>query len=189
MDGTRADEAVRVACADETKADEVRAACARVVSGLPEALRETMRRDAEALATMMLRLCPDAPWLTVQVEVVAVLGACKRWHQDRYTARALITYTGPGTWCVDDSSVCYDQFAATVNAPVEVSDTRIVPRSKKIHRPEPNAVVIVKGNSWPGIQGVGLTHKSPDVRTDARGRPELKRLVLKVDLAEWRPGL
>jgi len=77
--------------ADVAGPEEVRAACARLVAGLPRAFREPMRRDAEALAALLLRLCPDSPWMTMQVEVMAKLAAYTRWHQDNYTGRAMIT--------------------------------------------------------------------------------------------------
>ena len=51
-----------------------------------------------------------------------------------------------------------------------------------------NAVVLIKGDLWPGIQGLGLTHKAPNVRVDTFGIPEYMRLILKVDLSERRPG-
>lgn len=160
---------------------DVQAACQKVVAWLPPALRGPMSRDASALAEILLRLCPGATWLTIQVEIVDHLGTCTRWHQDRYTARALITYTGPGTWCVDDASVRYDQFAKTVYAPMEESDARIVPNFNSIHRPQSNAVVLMKGNDWPGIRGVGLTHKAPNDL-----KPGLKRLIIKVDLVNGK---
>ena len=44
-----------------------------------------------------------------------------------------------------------------------------------------NAVVLMKGNHWPGIRGVGLTHKAPnDVE------PGVKRLIIKVDLVNGK---
>ena len=112
--------------------DEVQAACARVVATLPTTFQEPIRRDAEALTAMLLRLCPNSPWLTLRIEIVAKIGACTRWHQDRYAGRAIITYVGPGTWCADDKSVRYDQFALTQGAPMEVSDTRIVPNAESM---------------------------------------------------------
>jgi len=55
--------------------------------------------------------------------------------------------------------------------------------------PPPNALVLIKGNEWPGISsGVGVTHKAPNLRTDGRGNPVMKRFMLKVDLACSRPG-
>ena len=47
-----------------------------------------------------------------------------------------------------------------------------------------NAVLLMKGDAWPGIKGSGLTHKSP------RGQPPLpKRVLLKCDLTDFRPML
>ena len=48
-----------------------------------------------------------------------------------------------------------------------------------------NSVLLMKGDAWPGIEGFGLTHKSPDVNDD----PPPKRLLLKVDLNNFRPVL
>ena len=49
------------------------------------------------------------------------------------------------------------------------------------NRPQSNAVVLMKGNHWPGIRGVGLTHKAPnDVE------PGVKRLIIKVDLVNGK---
>ena len=162
---------------------DIQAACERLVAGLPHALRGPLSRDAKALAEMLLRLCPDAPWLTTSVEVTGARTACTRWHQDKYMGRALISYTGPGTWCVDDASVRYDQFAKTLGLSKEESDPQIVPSFDSIHRPQSNAVVLLKGNDWPDIQGVGVTHKAPNIP------PELKRLILKVDLSKVRPDI
>ena len=168
---------------------DVEAACVRVASQLPEAFRGGVAKDAAAMVAALRRLCPTTPWLTLKVEVIAIEGACSRWHQDHYTCRCICTYTGPGTWCADDGSVRFDQFARTIGAPMHISDPAIVPSFESVHEPDPNAFVLMKGNAWPGIRGVGLTHKSPNLRADPNGEPELKRLMLKVDLAETQPGL
>jgi hypothetical protein len=77
--------------------------------------------------------------------------------------------------------VRYDQFAKTIYAPMQESDARIVPDFYSIRRPQSNAVVLMKGNLWPGIRGVGLTHKAPnDVD------PGVKRLIIKVDLVNGK---
>ena len=52
------------------------------------------------------------------------------------------------------------------------------------HEVPTNAVLLMKGDAWPGIKGSGLTHKSP------RGQPPLpKRVLLKCDLTVFRPML
>lgn len=52
----------------------------------------------------------------------------------------------------------------------------------------------MKGSMWPGIRDLGyfqgregLTHKSPNVETDANGDPLRLRMLLKVDLAQANP--
>ena len=75
----------------------------------------------------------------------------------------------------------------TRGIPHEESSPRIVPNYHSVHQPKPNAVVLMKSNQWPGIRGIGCTHKAPDVLA-INGRPVLKRLVLKVDLSERKPG-
>ena len=52
------------------KPDDVRDACAQLVAGLPSSFRDAVRSDAEALAGMCARLCPEVPWLTLRLEVV-----------------------------------------------------------------------------------------------------------------------
>jgi hypothetical protein len=168
------------------KPGDIRAACARLVADLPEgACQNAVRADAEALINMLVRLCPGVPWATLQLEVVGG-NRCSRWHQDGYVGRAIITYAGPGTWMVDDKSVCFDQFSATLGEDFQVSDPRIVPSFDSIHRPRSNAVGLMKGEQWPGIRGRGLTHKAPnpsfeyvDKRT---GGPTRNRLLLKIDM-------
>ena len=52
------------------------------------------------------------------------------------------------------------------------------------HKVPTNAVLLMKGDAWPGIKGNGLTHKSP------RGQQPLpKRVLLKCDLTDFRPML
>ena len=74
-----------------------------------------------------------------------------------------------------------------VGLPSEVVDPLVVSDYENIYQPPPNSVVLIKGNFWPGIEqsmnGMGVVHKSPNMREDADGNPVKKRLVLKVDLS------
>eukprot|EP00756_Hemistasia_phaeocysticola_P036504 Hpha_TRINITY_DN16646_c0_g1::TRINITY_DN16646_c0_g1_i2::g.179508::m.179508 len=163
--------------------DDVCDASARLVARLPAAFREGVRADAEALATLLMRMCPKAALLQMSLSVVGK-NCCGRWHQDNYVGRGIITYAGPSTWLVDDSVVSFEQFAATVRTPKAFADPRIVPFYHCIQMPPTNAVTLMKGNKWPGVpHGMGLTHKSPNMKTDSRGNPVSKRLMLKIDLA------
>ena len=140
-----------------------------------------MRQDAKALCAMIMSLCPRVPWLTLTTEIVG-RNSCSRWHQDNYVGRAIITYTGPGTWVVDDKSVCFEQLERTVHLPTDVGNKSIVPKTDSIIKAATNSVLLIKGDRWPGIRGIGVTHKSPDVRRDDKGIPECLRFLLKVDL-------
>lgn len=160
---------------------DVSAACARLTAGLPETFRDAVRSDAESISALLLRLCPAAHCLTLHIDIIG-FNACQRWHEDNYIGRATITYSGPGTWMVDDASVRYDQFKTTVGFPTDKSDPLIVPGFDDIHRAPANGVALIKGKQWPRIRGSGLIHKSPNVPYK-NGRPVLKRLLLKVDLS------
>lgn len=150
-------------------------ACERLVRRLPEEFREPIRADAEALSTTLHSLCPHAPWLSMQLEIMG-WNTCRKWHQDLYVARSTITYAGPGTWMADDEAVRFDAFFRPGSRNEE-----IVPEYKSIHRSSSNGVCLIKGKSWPEMPGIGLIHKSPN--TDGE-----HRLILKVDLSLTKPG-
>jgi len=162
--------------------EDVKAACAEMASKLPPSFRDEVRADAEALAEMMMRLNPEAPFLCIAIQVIA-RNRCSRWHQDNYIGRAIMTYAGPSTWMVDDRSVSYPKFRATYGQPEGISSPAIVPRYESIYMPPSNTIQIMKGNQWAGItDGMGLVHKSPNVASDAQGNPLRQRFVLKVDV-------
>ena len=155
-------------------------ACDELVEELPDSIQEHVRSDAESIAKMLARLCPNVPWLTLRLEIVQH-NACIKWHQDAYTCRTLVTYVGPGTCTADDASVLWNVFEKTSD--METNDS-CVPRDS-IHQMEPNAILLMKGDAWPGIRGKGLTHKAPEISGD---NPP-KRLLLKVDLNNTRPPI
>ena len=165
----------------EWRDEQLREACDHLVGELPPSFREDVRSDAEALAKMQLRLCPDVPWLTLRLEV-AQFNACGKWHQDAHVGRAIITYVGPGTCTADDASVRWDQFDRTLEETMhEPTNESCVPDGS-CKQMETNSVLLMKGDSWPGICGSGLTHKAPAVPLDEAP----KRLLLKVDLTRHR---
>ena len=135
-------------------------ACKRLSASLPGQFRDVIERDARLCAEVMLAHASgdDEKAMTFAVEIVE-RNACARWHQDNYVGRVIITYTGSGTWMVDDESVRFDQFEPTVGASINESDARIVPDFHSIHVAPLNAISLMKGERWPGIRGNGLTHK------------------------------
>ena len=83
-----------------------------------------------------------------------------------------------GTLAADDNQVDWGAFEASMG---EEDNEHVV---STCHEVPTNAVLLMKGDAWPGIKGSGLTHKSP------RGQPPLpKRVLLKCDLTDFRPML
>ena len=83
-----------------------------------------------------------------------------------------------GTLAADDVQVDWEAFEASMG---EEDNEHVV---ATCHEVPTNAVLLIKGDAWPGIKGSGLTHKSP------RGQPPLpKRVLLKCDLTDFRPML
>ncbi|CAH0376721.1 unnamed protein product [Pelagomonas calceolata] len=157
--------------------EDVEAALDQLVSELPDSFRAAVRDDAAALVRLSRRLSPATPWLTLRIEILHE-EACWRWHQDGYCGRTLVCYVGPGTLAADDAQVDWDAFEASMG---EEDNEHVV---SSCHEIPTNAVLLMKGDAWPGIKGSGLTHKSP------RGQPPLpKRVLLKCDLTDFRPML
>eukprot|EP00756_Hemistasia_phaeocysticola_P033304 Hpha_TRINITY_DN16459_c1_g3::TRINITY_DN16459_c1_g3_i1::g.162844::m.162844 len=155
---------------------DIHQACVDLAATLPPRFRKAVAQDAEQLAQVCVRLCPKVPWLIMRLEM-SQFESCIRWHQDEYNSRAIITYTGPGTWAADDDAVLWERLKKTAG---EDTNTDCVP-SKRVKVMDTNSVLLMKGCVWPGIQGRGLTHKSPEIRGD----PPPKRLILKVDLNDY----
>ena len=158
--------------------DNIPDACEKLVACLPESFRENVRSDAESIANMCVRLCPDIPWLTFRLEIVQY-DACWRWHQDAYVGRAIITYVGPGTYCCNDQDVHWDQLDS-----IQDDRNNSSVSASSVKQMKTNSVLLMKGDTWPNICGKGLVHKSPEVK----GNPP-KRFILKVDLNKFRPPL
>mmetsp|Transcript_16399 Transcript_16399/g.43213 ORF Transcript_16399/g.43213 Transcript_16399/m.43213 type:complete len:293 (+) Transcript_16399:311-1189(+) len=157
--------------------EDVEAALDQLVSELPQSFRSHVRDDAAALVRLSRRLSPATPWITLRLEILHE-EACWRWHQDGYCGRTLVCYVGPGTLAADDVQVDWDAFEASMG---EEDNEHVV---EACHEIPTNAVLLMKGDAWPGIKGNGLTHKSP------RGQPPLpKRVLLKCDLTDFRPML
>ena len=112
---------------------------------------------------------------------------CSRWHQDWYAGRFVISYTGASTWVVEDKDARLNMIEDSAGLPDNIADPLIVPDFDSIIMPGKNSVVLMKGNTWPGIEysrnAMGLCHKAPTMKSDAQGQPLQKRLMLKVDLA------
>jgi hypothetical protein len=132
-------------------AADIQAACKRVVSCLPTWAHSSIVNDAVALSSMLMRVVPDEQVLTVALEIVGS-NSCQLWHQDAgYTTRAIITYTGPGTWMVNDAFVKQKEFGrsfSTIPGDVDLNAINLrrvkLGRTGTIRKPGPNSVGMIK---------------------------------------------
>jgi hypothetical protein len=110
--------------------------------------------DLLDLLERFLRLAPDWP-VKLRLEVVND-DACRRFHVDRTRLRLICTYRGPGTEWLDDGQV--DREALMGHLPNES-----ILRHGHPARMEAGWVGLMKGELFPGNQGLGLVHRSPPI--------------------------
>lgn len=96
---------------------------------------------------------------------------CPRFHVDRVVCRLLTTYAGVGTEYLANEDVDRSRVGRPVEDPLQPP---VWHKSAKIHRLPPGAVALCKGEAWPGNEGRGFVHRSPDPGDGAR-------LLLSID--------
>jgi len=96
---------------------------------------------------------------------------CPRFHVDRVTCRLLTTYVGAGTEYLANEDVDRSQIGRPVADPYRAP---VLTGDAEIHRLPAGAVALCKGEAWPGNDGAGFVHRSPDPAGSAR-------LVLSLD--------
>lgn len=84
---------------------------------------------------------------------------CPRFHVDRVVCRLLTTYAGVGTEYLANEDVDRSRVGRPVEDPLQPP---VWHKSAKIHRLPPGAVALCKGEAWPGNEGRGFVHRSPD---------------------------
>ena len=99
---------------------------------------------------------------------------CPRFHVDRVGIRMLVTYQGPGTeW------LCHEhvdrRWLGEAGMRQPDSENGVIRPEAIVQRAPAFAVVLLKGEAWPGNEGFGAVHRSPD----PAGQP---RMLLRVDM-------
>ena len=137
--------------------------------------------DAISLGQTVGALCASAPTIQVRFEIFGE-NCCSRWHQDRYVARAIVSYTGKvGTAYTADANVDFWELHNCGNNKCVIQD------EAKVMHAEVGDLFLMKGTEFPVPPGEvkdekwGLVHKSPEKCYHADGRI-INRLVLKVDV-------
>ena len=130
---------------------------------------QPLRADIAELAAMFACLF-DVAYLGLRLRTLDK-PMCPRFHVDRVTCRLLTTYAGAGTEYLANEDVDRSQ----LGRPVADRDRLPLLRDDAvIHRMPAGAVALCKGEAWPGNEGAGFVHRSPD----PAGSP---RLVLSID--------
>ena len=139
-----------------------------------EAWRDDVVRHCEAFAELL-----QAEDLMVSFEGPEER-TCPRFHVDRVGVRMLVTYSGPGTEWLADADV---DRARLGEAGQDLPDDQngVMRPGAVIRSVAPFAVALLKGEAWPGAEGFGAVHRSPD----PGGAP---RALLRVDmLSQQKP--
>jgi hypothetical protein len=135
---------------------------------LPEGLG-SLRADIVELAAMYACLF-DTAYLGLRLKTLDA-PMCPRFHVDRVTCRLLSTYAGAGTEYLVNEDVGRRRLRGPLGQQYQSLE---IGEDAKIHRMPVAAVALCKGEAWPGNEGAGFVHRSPD----PAGSP---RLVLSID--------
>lgn len=128
-----------------TEAAPDRAADA-LVQRVPVPLPAALLHDVRLLSVLFAMLTGRPEAVRVRLEAIHGPG-CWRWHADAVGLRLLCTYSGPGTeiW--------------TASAGAEAA--RTLPRTAAGTVLPTGAVVLLKGEGFPGNAGAGCIHRAP----------------------------
>eukprot|EP00927_Polykrikos_kofoidii_P070108 TRINITY_DN65977_c0_g1_i1.p1 TRINITY_DN65977_c0_g1~~TRINITY_DN65977_c0_g1_i1.p1 ORF type:complete len:334 (+),score=49.28 TRINITY_DN65977_c0_g1_i1:59-1060(+) len=151
----------------------------------PPKLANLIRNDAVEIGAVLAKLVPDILFLIVKLELIRE-NSCKRWHQDSYVCRAIVTYNGASTEYIHDDYVDFWELENCGN-----NDCVVKSRTSACNAGVGN-ILFIKGKLFPTLPN-GLVHKSPDHLyhdhnpEDEDGQHDstkniVTRLVLKVDI-------
>lgn len=152
---------------------------AHVAELVPAAARRVDPHGAAALAADAVAVCELFAELVAADELLVSFEepdsrTCPRFHVDRVGIRLLVTYLGPGTEWLADEHVDRSWLGDAGHGRLD-EETGVMLPGAEIRQAPPFAVVLLKGQAWPGAQGRGAVHRSPD----PAGR---RRVLLRVDM-------
>ena len=116
-----------------------------------------LRDDIAELAAMYACLF-EVDFLGIRLRALD-RAMCPRFHVDRVVCRLLTAYAGPGTEYLANEDVDRSQLGRPV------TDLRQLPvrgGEATVHQLPAGGVLLCKGESWPGNEGRGFVHRSPD---------------------------
>jgi hypothetical protein len=116
----------------------------------------------------------DTSSILFRLESLRDAGCCK-FHVHHLPRRMLCTYFGPGTEGAPGEAVCREEIGCIADS-IETANRRIIPDADSIQQAPTGAVLLFKGNLYPGEKGNGLVHRSAPV-----SGPDHTRLLLRID--------
>jgi len=141
--------------------------------GLPRQVAQQIEADFRQIGMVMAKLAP-ATKMQLKLEIMGE-NNCKRWHQDHFSARAIISYNLCGTEYVDNENVDFWELKHCGN------NDHIIRDSSQVYSAKVGDILFMKGFTFPSAAR-GLVHRSPPMRYHATGKV-MHRLLLKVDLS------
>ena len=146
---------------------------------VPAALRRVDARGVAALAADMHGICEAFTELVCADELLVSLenpedATCPRFHVDRVGIRLLVTYVGPGTLLLPHEHADRSWLGEAGHGKAD-EETGLMLPGAEIQQTSPFDVVLLKGEAWPGADGFGAVHRSPDPAGQ-------RRVLLRVDM-------
>ena len=146
---------------------------------LPEALRAVDPDGVAALAADIHAICEAFAELVCADELLVSLespedATCPRFHVDRVGIRLLVTYAGPGTQVLPHEHCDRSWLGDAGHGRID-EETGLMRPGAEIQQFSAFDVVLLKGEAWPGADGFGAVHRSPDPG-------EQRRVLLRVDM-------
>lgn len=112
------------------------------------------------LVTDMFACLFDANEVAIRI-VRLTRAMCPRFHTDKIPCRLVTTYQGAGTEWLGNESIQRDFLGRGANGKPDKVSGLIKPNAV-IQQLAPFDVAILKGDAWPGNEGLGLVHRSPE---------------------------
>ncbi|PSC72979.1 succinylglutamate desuccinylase [Micractinium conductrix] len=145
-------------------------------ASLLEPLRSLELRAAlhGQLVDIAREYCDVLGYSEVEASLELIKGVtCPRFHADSVEVRCLCTLCGPGTLWVEDRHVDRARLRSLPHGdPVGWS---AITHPSAVQAAAPGEVLYLKGSRYPGAEGRGAVHRSPDAD------PSTPRLLLKLD--------
>ena len=150
-----------------------------IASDAGELARMVARASASAAAAASISAGNDgggdgkgASAVSARLEALASQ-PCPRWHADTVSARALVTYAGPGTQYLPNARVRrgWDRTGAPVVAGVRLDGDGGGGGGGgggafAFEEAAPWDVLLLKGHAFPGMMGMGAVHRSPPMHAE-----------------------